>query len=158
MPVGGSRICPHGEGTGINPPPAGGGLTPVNMPTSGHRRPDARHDVGPMSADVGPISGGRRVCPHVPRTSRGPADLGPTSGRYYWPTSARFASRANVGTIFFHCHPDLTPIIGRLFPELKPRAGRYHSPTLIRHVCRADVGPACSSRQPDMTPLPYSKS
>ena len=37
-------------------------LYPVNMPTFGQRRPDARHDVGPMSTDVGPISGGRRVC------------------------------------------------------------------------------------------------
>ena len=118
---------------------------PVNMPTSGHRRPDARHDVGPMSADVGPISGGRRVCPHVPRTSRGPADLGPTSGRYYWPTSARFASRANVGTIFFHCHPDLTPIISRLFPELKSRAGRYHSPTLY-------AGPTSARHVPAVNP------
>ena len=128
---------------------------PVNMPTSGKRRPDARHDVGPLSAGSRPDFGWARVCPYAPRTSRGLADLGPTSGRYHWPTSAQFAYRADAGTIFSHCHPDVTQIVCRLFPEPKTTAGQYHSPTLTRQVCWPDVGLACLRCQPDMTPLPY---
>ena len=86
---------------------------PINIPPSARRRPDARPDVGPLSADVGPTSGGRRVCPHVPRTSRAFADFRPTLARYCSPSSARHASRDDVGTMLSHCHPDVAPILRR---------------------------------------------
>lgn len=109
--------------------------------------------LGTMSApcrhEVAPKSAGRRISPHVPRSSRGFADFGPTSGRYYLPTSARHATRADVGTICSHSHPEITPILCRPFPEPKPTAGRQRSPPLTRHACRADFGPLFTRRDPD---------
>ena len=125
----------------------------MNMPMSGQRRPDARHDVGPLSAEVGPTSGGRRVCPHVPRTSRAFADFRPTLARYYSPSSARHASRDDVGPILSHCHLDVAPISCRLFPVPKPTAGRYRSPTSTLYASRSDIGTIFSHLHPGVTPI-----